>query len=231
MTVLSAFQSAAIRLIGQKPVTLFSSTEPFCVEMADLANESAQAIAKAHDWQALTKLFTLTGDGTTAAFDKPDDYDRMPLKQEIWMTGYRRPLRRAVDKDEWLYFQIYALNGWPGYWILLDDKFQITPTPAVNNNGKFYYLSNEMVRDGDGNAKASFSADTDTFVLPERLLTLDLIWRWRAQKRLEYSEDMRNFDIAMEEATGRDKGNRIIHVGQQRMGAHVDIAYPGSIIP
>ena len=142
-----------------------------------------------------------------------------------------RPLRRAADLDEWLYFQIYTLNGWPGYWIILDNKIQVTPTPSTGNNGKFYYLSNKIVTASGGTTKTEFTVDTDSFGLDERLLTLDLIWRWRAQKRLEYAEDMRNFDVAMEEASGRDKGNRIIKMGRQRMGAHVDIAYPGSILP
>lgn len=231
MTVLSAVQSAAVRLIGQRPAALFSSTEQFALEMADLVNESATAIAKAHEWRALIKTWTLTGDGSTSAFDLPSDYDRMPLKSDLWMTGFRRSLRRAVDLDEWRYFEIYALNGWPGFWTILNDQVQIIPTPAVGNNGKIYYLSNEIVNPATGDPKATFTLDSDTFVLPERLLTLDLMWRWRAQKRLEYSEDIRNFEIAMEEAAGRDKGNRILHVGRQRVGAYIDVAYPGSILP
>lgn len=231
MTVLSAFQSAAIRVIGQRPASLFSSTDKFALEMADLVNESAKAIAKAHEWQALMASYTLTGDGSTDAFDLPSDYDRMPVKSEIWMTGYRRPLRRAVDLDEWRYFQIYALNGWPGFWILMNKQIQVVPAPATGNDGKVYYLSNLIVSPETGSNKTDFTVDTDTFRLPERLLTLSLIWRWRAQKRLEYAEDMHNFEIAMEEECGRDKGNRILHVGQKRMGDHVDIAYPGSILP
>jgi hypothetical protein len=79
--------------------------------------------------------------------------------------------------------------------------------------------------------KAAFTADADAFVLPERLLKLDLIWRWRALKRMEYSEDMVNFNMAMEKAISKDKGTRILVAGRQRIPYNVRNAYPGPLGP
>ena len=75
--------------------------------------------------------------------------------------------------------------------------------------------------------KAKFTLDTDGIALPERLLTLGLIWRWRSQKRMEYSEDMANFEIAKAEEITNDKGRRPIIVGAQRMPVGGELAYPG----
>jgi hypothetical protein len=60
-------------------------------------------------------------------------------------------------------------------------------------------------------------------------LTLSIIWRWRASKRLEYAEDLKNFEIAMSEETARDKGSRILVVGAQRTPYGLRIAYPGQL--
>lgn len=234
MTVLSAAQSAGIRLIGVKPTSLFS-TDKFAMELAELASSVAvDNIAKAYDWRGITKLATLTGDGSKIAFDLPADYDRMTKVGELhssqWKTAKFTPAR---DLDHWLYLQDNLVTGTPGCWIILGGQLQIYPAMPVGETARFYYLSKHIVSVGAGVAgsKAAFTVDGDTIVLPERLLTLGLIWRWRSQKRMEFSEDLANFEIAKSEEIANDKGRRIITVGRQRTGADVSIAYPGRLGP
>lgn len=230
MTVLSAAQSAGIRLIGKKPVNLFSSSEPFSLELSDLATETATAIAKAHDWQALMKLCTLTGDGSKVAFDLPPDYDRMPKKVAVhsgsWDRWRYEPVR---DLDQWQDLKTFGGTGLPGWWIMLGGQMQISTGNGLGiadgETAQFYYLSNSVTDTG----KPAFSADAEKFVLPERLLTLGLIWRWRAQKRQEYAEDLRNYEIALSEEIGRDKGSQIIAVGAARWPGRVGTSYPGPL--
>jgi hypothetical protein len=95
---------------------------------------------------------------------------------------------------------------------------------------KFYYVSNEIITNGTAN-KTEFSADADVFKLSERLLTLGIIWRWRAQKRLEFAEDLANYQTALNEEIGRDKGSRIIAVGRARVPFGAEMAFPGIITP
>lgn len=227
MSVLSAAKSAAIRMSQTVPTSLFSTIDPFSLEMADLANEVAVSIAKGHDWQALTKLATLTGDAVNIAFSLPNDYDRMLIKAKLHSLKFRTAtFTPARDLDEWLYLNDFLTTGTPGNWVILGGKMQIFPVMAATETARFYYISNQIVSP----AKTAFTADTDAFVLPERLLTLGLIWRWRAMKRTEYSEDLQNFEIALSEEVNRDKGSRVITVGKQRtMG--VPMAWPGQINP
>lgn len=79
-------------------------------------------------------------------------------------------------------------------------------------------------------SKAGFTDDNDVFILSERLLTLSLIWRWRSLKRLEYSEDLTNYETALATATGTDKGARVLVVGRQRSRITTgQPVYPGRI--
>lgn len=227
MSVLTACQKAAIRLVGQKPQTLFSTTDQFAMELADLANEAATDIAKAHDWQALTKRFDAVGDGTTVTFPLPSDYDRMLKKGDVhstkWLWARFLPAR---DLDQWLDLMSWLTVGNPGYWIILNDEFNVWPRMAADEKATFYYISKYLTT----NAKPQFDADADEFALDERLLTLSVIWRWRAQKRLEYAEDMRNFEIALSKAIADDKGSQIIYGrGFRRLGYDTRVAYPGAL--
>lgn len=224
MTVLSCCQSAALRLLGVKPTTIFSSSGTFEMELAELSTETAIAIAKAHDWQKLTKLATLQGDGTTTTFDLPSDYDRMVKGGNVHSHLYTTGLFRAVqDLDEWVFLGDQIATGAPGYWIIVGGQMQFLPALPSNETARFYYVSNQIVSSN----QTAFTGDSDAFLLSERLLTLGLIWRWRAQKRMEYSEDMNNFEIALSEEIGRDKGARILAIGKQRLPPNVHTAYPG----
>ena len=225
MTVLSVCQEAAIELSQTEPTTLFSTTDRFAKELRVQANKSAVAIMKAYDWQALTKRGTITGDGSETAFALPSDYDRMALKTNLASSSTNIDLVKATDLDQWDYFQNHMSTTVPGYWMILGGQLQVSPAPSSGVVHSYYYISKNIAV-GD---KPAFTADSDEFVLPERLLTLSIIWRWRASKRLEYAEDMQNFEIAMSEETARDKGSRILVVGRQRTPYDLRIAYPGNL--
>jgi hypothetical protein len=79
--------------------------------------------------------------------------------------------------------------------------------------------------------KAAFTDDNDIFVLSERILTLSLIWRWRQMKRMEYAEDLTNYEIALATATGTDKGARVLVTQGRRRRLAGDLAFPGRINP
>ena len=64
-------------------------------------------------------------------------------------------------------------------------------------------------------AKETFSQDNDTFALPERLLTLGLIWRYRSQKGLDYSEDLATYGNALAQEQNNDKGARVMRLGDR----------------
>jgi hypothetical protein len=225
MTVLSAAQAAALRLLGRKPPSIFSSSNTFEMELADLATEAAIAIAKEHEWQKLKKLATLTGDGSTTVFDLPTDYDRMVKDGNVHSSLYQTAYFSRVDSlDDWILIGDTLAEPSPGGWIIIGGQMNIKPAMASGETARFYYISKYIA-----SGKAAFSADADEFLLPERLLTLGLIWRWRAQKRMEYAEDLQNYEIALSQEIARDRGARIINVGSQRYSGNVSLPYPGQL--
>ena len=220
MTILAAMQSAAVRLIGKKPVTFFSSQGTFEMEMVELVNDLASDIFGAHDWQALTKFATITGDGTTTSFAKPADFDRMAVGSSVsdlntWFWNYTN----ISDLNDWVQIQ----NGrylaiQPGWWVILSDEFQFYPAPADGRVAKYPYISKYYARANDNSLKESFTTDSDSFVLDERLLTLGLLWKWRDMKKLDTSSEQQAFEFAFSEAAGRDHGSRVIRKGSRVFG-------------
>lgn len=230
MTVLTALQSAAVKLVSRKPTTFFQSTETLEVELCDLVNDVARDIADKGDWRDLTTLATFTGDGTTVSFDLPSDYDRMLVGQEVHSNAWETwRYTRARDLNEWTDANTVTGYAHPGMWIILGGDFKTVPAIPTGDVAKFYYISSNIVTPATGSAKAAFTADDDSFVLDERLLTLGLVWRWRQQKRLEYAEDMETYERDLATAIARDKGARVIATGPARSRWGSRFSYPGQL--
>lgn len=226
MSLLTACQKAAIELNQTEPSAIFASTDQFARELKVQANKSAEAIMKAYDWQKLITRATVTGDGATTSFTLPTDYDRMVQDSNLASNNSNLYPSKAKDLNQWDYFQNHPAPAVP-IWILFGGAMQFNPAPASGTIYSYFYVSKNVVSGG----KPAFTADADELVLPERLLTLSIIWRWRAAKRMEYAEDMRNYEIALAEEVKSDKGNRILTVGRQRIPANVRTAYPGPLGP
>lgn len=226
MAILAAMQSAAIRLLGQRPAAFFGGSGTFEMEIADLVNEVAQDVAKYQDWQALTKFATITGDGAETAFALPSDYDRMLQNARVqdvqsWFWGYSR----VMDLNEFTYLTNTGWGPVPGVWTLYQNELRFTPAPT--QNATYPYISSEWARDAGTQAtKPAFTSDTDTFLLPERLLTLALVWRWRESKKLDASGDQEAFIKALDEYAAKDKGARVYRSNSRPVFRNVGIAWP-----
>lgn len=224
MTILSAMQSAAIRLIGQRPSTFFGASGQFELEITDLINEVAADVAKYRDWQALVRVGTVAGDGTATDFPLPDDYDRMAsnaqvadLSNAFWGFGAYSDIN-AFLRDEASGFQAH-----PGGWIIYGNRLRFSPAPTLGQSATFPYISKHWAKAASTAPKGEFTADTDEFLLPERLLTLGLVWRWRENKKLDASGDQEAFIKALDEYAAKDRGPQVY---RRRSGRSFPGTYP-----
>lgn len=227
MAILPALQSAAIRLIGQKPGTFFGASGTFEMEICDLVNEVAQDIAKYQDWQALVRTATITGTGVATGFDLPTDYDRMlgsAVVQDAtnWAWGYQR----IHDYSSFMELTARGFSPFPGGWIISGGQMKFAPAPALNNSAQYPYVTANWAVGSDDVGKPAFTADTDRFLLAERLLTLGLVWRWRENKSLACTGDQEAFIKALDEIAAKDSGTRIIRSNSRRGWPGVSMAYP-----
>lgn len=211
MPILAAMQSAAIRLMGQRPSVFFGASQNFEIEISDLVNEVAKDVVASADWQALIGIGVLTGDGSTTEFDLPADYEKMTVTAGVqdttaWFWGYWA----MTDINQFLYQESIGFQPYPGGWIIYGGKMRFVPAPPTDQNATFPYVSKNYARDaGTLETKPAFTSDGDEFLLPERLLTLGLVWRWRENKKLDFTGDQEAFMKAIGEYAAKDKGTRI----------------------
>ena len=212
MTILGAMQAASMALVGERPALFFDSSEQFEQEIAALVNFAGREIARSNDWQALIKIASFVGDGMQENFPKPADYDRMLLVSDIQQGGSGQwwGYRHVLDINEFINLKNSGWGASPGGWIMYGDEFHFSPAPDTGQGAVFPYVSKNFAVDQGGGEKPAFTADTDSFKIDEYLLSLWLIWRWREQKKLDYTGDEENFVKAFDEVSAKDSGSRVI---------------------
>lgn len=229
-SILPAMQSAAIRLFGRRPTTFFGGQGKFELELTDLVNEVAKDVQKYQDWQALIRIAQVAGDGTTKDYPLPDDYDRMLTLSDVqdatsWAWGYFA----FQNINDFLFEEARGFTPWPGGWIIYNDRLRFSPAPLVAATAQYPYITNLTIRDAStGEMKADFTADTDEWLLPERLLTLGLVWRWRENKGLA-TNDQDAFIKALDEYADKDRGSVPIRVNSRFNSLNTRIAYPWTL--
>jgi hypothetical protein len=166
----------------------------------------------------LTQTATLTGDGATTAFDMPADFDRTLKTAKVHASAFQGQFYvQARDYDHWLYLTDTSISGAPGHWIIQGDQMNIWPAIPDGETARFYYISKYSVVATDGTTyKETFTADTDTYRLSEKVLAMGLTWRWLASKSLDYSNPAQLYELALSEEIGRNRGPRVITVGRIR---------------
>ena len=230
MSVLTALQSAAIRLIGRKPSVFFSSQNQFEMELVDLVNDAANDIMQYNDWQSLVGIANFTGDGTISSFDIPEGYDRMMLTAEVqdlnnWVWGYQH----VPSVNDFIRIQARELGPYPGIWCIFDEKFNFYPAPPAGQLATFPYISKNYALASDTTTtKPAFTADDDTFRIRngESLLTLWIIWRWRENKKLDYTGDQENFTLAIDQLAAKDRGSRVYRSRSSYIRGNFKTAWP-----
>lgn len=227
MAIKAAMQKAAVRLLGRSPDTFFGASGKFELELCDLVNEVAEDVAAYQDWQSLIRLSVLAGGA--GSYSLPADYSRMMKNSDVqdpqnWVWGYYR----FTDINDFLYEEARGFSSLPGGWIIFGDEMRFSPTPS--GQAQFPYISSQWAKGAGGAPKSAFTLDTDSFILPERLLTLGLVWRWNEQKRLDASGDQEAFVKALDEYASKDGGSRVLRFGNSssRIGRfNVGLAWPG----
>ncbi len=233
MTLLTAIQGACPHLGIAVPSVVYASTDREHVELVEIAREAVDDIVDAADWHTLKTLATITGDGSAASFALPSDYLRMPKDQQLWSNAQETPLSHVESHNDWLELDIKAFELVLRAWTLLSGEVAIKPTLPSAELVKYYYISNKAIVSSSVNV-ADFAADGDTLRVStdgDRLLKLAIIWRWRALKRLDYAEDLNNYQMALDRAIMRDGGAKVIKVGMSRGMSGAQSAYPQAITP
>lgn len=207
MTLLSIVQDAAVDLNLNRPTVAVASTDTLVLQLVSLAKRDGLDLIRRYDWQALTEEVSFTTVATeeqTTLSAVASDFFRMVDESMNNRTRHWRvfgPLSpQAWQRRLALGVQVGVVNAFR----IRGDSILFYPTPTAGDSVYFEYISRNWVADTNGTPKSAFTADTDVARIDEDILTLGVKWRFLKSKGMDYSEEFRSYESALESVFGSD---------------------------
>ena len=235
MALIDIIQPAALRFGISTPSVAASSTDQNILQMVGFANEEGQELSSSYPWQNMRYEASFTtlalenqGDIRTicTAINSMGPYDYI-YNETIWNRSQRRPIFGPKTPAEWQQLKAQFVQG-PWYqYVIRGFDILFTPVPAAGDSCFFEYMTNAWATDGAGAVgKTSMTLDSDVALIPERLITLGVIWRFQQAKGLDYSASYEKYDRAIADAMARDGGKPKLSL----LG-YDTTTYPGVLVP
>ncbi len=133
------------------------------------------------------------------------------LNNIMWNRTLLRPVYGALNPQDWQALKARNINGPFNQYRMRGNQVLFIPAPAAGETIAFEWVSKNWVTTSTGTS-ACWTADSDTGLLSEQIMTQGVIWRWTAAKGLEYSEDFQNYEGLVVDAIGRDGGKSTLNL-------------------
>ena len=225
MTILTIVQNICNETGFDAPSSVIGSSDDTAIQMLALANKGGQQLAKRGKgiggWAILQTEHTFTTTDGTAEYALPSDFEAL-IDDTLWDRTNFWKLRGPVSPSEWqrLKSSVLASSTGPRRTVRIRKSassnvkaIYVEPTPTVTGDTLvFEYLANFWCQSTGGTAQTAWAVDTDTGILDEYLLEMDLMWRWEKAKGLEYGQDHKDFETELAQALARDGGGRILNM-------------------
>lgn len=224
MTLLTAVQDAMVQVGLSSPSQVYNSTDDTVKHFMRLAQVEGDYLAREYDWPQQKVAASYTGDGTSTTFDLPTDFHRWMPGHSFWLDdspGW--PLMMVTDEEM---TDAKVANAAPirPIWRRFGDQIELYPALTSGEVIKTQYFSEYWILDEDAaTRKARWEADTDSSILPERLIVFGMVWRYKQARGFGYEEDYRSWKVAlMQEAKAASSRPTIDMHGRSRWGGMSD---------
>jgi len=153
-----------------------------------------------------------TGDGVQSvvcaqtAYDLPDDFETMTNRTH-WDKSKHWEMLGPEDAQQWQWLKSgYISTGPRVRWRILDNQFCIWPIMNTQEYLGWEYRSKGWARSAAGAIKNSFTADTDTTVLDDRIMVLGTKLKYFQIKSFDTTALIQDYQRYLSIAKANDKG-------------------------
>ena len=236
-TCLQIVRTVAPRLGISTPNTATGSTDLQVQQLLAFVNQEGQELAARYDWQDLVIPCTFPaiasesqGKITTLISTNVAAYSfRKVLNSTLWNLTKRTRITGPLSAPDWNLATASntAIGPWSEYRIR-QGYLLLYPAPDALDSIRFEFVTDSWANSAAlDTPKTAFTADDDVSILDARLIELGTMWRWKAAKGLEYSQDFQNYENAVLDAMAGDKTGGIV-----RMDFNAnENGYPFAVVP
>jgi|ERR1043166_1188097 hypothetical protein len=200
------------------PNTYIGSSDPNIAQLVAIANRCA-VLLRDMRLQYLIKQANIpmtgglpTEDSRIFRFPLPDDYYCL-VPDTTYQFGRIDPAQLPTPASTWAYLK--SRSGPEGLRVrdrIIGNQLYVF-SPDATQSQEFEYISSWTIR-AQGIKVATrdtFTLDTDTWMLDDPLIELEILWRYKLAKGLDAGQDKENSRLYQNELRGRDVGAQIVY--------------------
>lgn len=213
MTLLSMLQDVADEVGIPRPSAIVGNTSNDVRQLLAIANREGKSLAQRYPWQESVKEATFTTvaaelQGTLESIAPGFNWD---LYETMWNRDQQVPVNGGLLPQEWQFLKSSVVSGPYSEFRIRDKNLYMYPAPTAGETVAFEYVSTYWCSDSTGaTSQNRWAADDDIGILPEDLMTIGIVWRWKKAKELDYSEEFRDYEMQVSNRMARSGGARTI---------------------
>jgi hypothetical protein len=204
MSLLTVMQNIARGAGYEPPSNVINNTDTVVSQTLLFVQRAGEEIARRGDWRNLVASIPFT-DGDT--FPLPLGFHRLSQGAPVRLSGSDEPVRGSLSGGE---FRAVLGAGTTSklFFRLTLNNIRFTRVLSPSETVNVSYLTDQWVLDG-ATAQSTLTADSNTFVFPERLIELNGLARWKRQKGLVYKDEQDEFEAELVNEFAADRGIRV----------------------
>ena len=198
MSLLTICQNAADEAGLPRPATIVGNTEQTARQLLAMAKATLEDLGR-REWPILQREHTFPTVVGTDDYALPTGFKRLIVDTAYIATEYYKA-RASMSPAEWQARRNEMASATGRYGLRIygqPAKIYVTPEPTTVETVLFEYITSNNALTSGGVAKETFTLDTDTPMIRERIVELGVIWRIRHAKGLEYAENRNEYDEAV----------------------------------
>lgn len=202
MSLLTICQGAAIKLSQPAVNTVIGSGVRFHQELQALAMETGLELLRRHDWGGLVR----TASYASLPASLPADFERLTQGSPVRLGS--TPIRGALSDAE-MALKRAAPSSSPPRFMLRRPTIDVAPAPSGEVTVEYITANWIMSADVTPQPKPTFTANSDTSLIPEDILGQGIVWRWRRLKGHEYQDELDQYEQAVQYYATADRAMRL----------------------
>jgi hypothetical protein len=173
-------------------------------------NQDTNVVSVSGQTITMSQMASGTGNGAIVlaqtAYSLPPDFERITNRTQ-WDKTKRWEALGPEDAQQWQWLKSGYISTGPRIrWRILDNQFQVWPPMNTNEYLGWEYKSKGWVRSPTGVVQNSFTADSDTSVLDDRLIVLMTKLKYFQIKSFDTTSLQQDFFRYLNVCKAQDKG-------------------------
>ena len=175
-------------------------------------NQDTQVVSADNTSKTIVMSQMASGSGTgqvvlaQTAYDLPADFETITNRTQWDKTKHWEALG-PEDAQQWQWLKSGYISTGPRIrWRILDNQFQVWPPMNTQEYIGWEYKSKGWARSATGQVKNSFTADTDTTVLDDRIIVLYTKLKYFQIKSFDTTALQQDYQRYLSVVKANDKG-------------------------